>query len=116
MSAGIIDGRFGNRSAPTAAYAAFSPRFHYDEAEGLYVGGQFWDGRAATLADQAKAPFLNPAEMNNTLEGVVAAVRAGDYADLFRSVYGQDALDVGNEEKAYDMIAEAVETFESSAG
>ena len=35
------------------AYAAFSPMFHFDAVAGLYVGGQFWDGRAATLADQS---------------------------------------------------------------
>jgi cytochrome c peroxidase len=33
--------------------------------EGHYVGGQFWDGRAATLEEQAKGPFLNPLEMAN---------------------------------------------------
>lgn len=26
--------------------------------EGLYVGGQFWNGRASDLAKQAKKPFL----------------------------------------------------------
>jgi cytochrome c peroxidase len=35
----------------------------------MYIGGQFWDGRAATLADQAKVPFLNPVEMANTKAG-----------------------------------------------
>lgn len=43
------DGKsFGDRNAPTATYAALSPPFQKN-AEGLYVGGQFWDGRARTL-------------------------------------------------------------------
>ena len=37
---------FGNRKPPSAAYATFSPIFHYDETEGLFIGGNFWDGRA----------------------------------------------------------------------
>lgn len=34
----------GDRQAPSAAYAMFSPKFHYDEKKKKYVGGQFWDG------------------------------------------------------------------------
>lgn len=53
---------FGDRNAPTVTYAAFSPEFHRD-SDGRFIGGQFWDGRAATLADQAMGPPLNPIEM-----------------------------------------------------
>ena len=52
-------GLFGNRNSPSAAYASFSPDFHYDAAKTSYVGGQFWDGRAKNVADQAKGPILN---------------------------------------------------------
>ena len=54
-----IPGRFGNRKPPSAAYATLSPIFHFDEEEGLFVGGNFWDGRATgehldnPAADQA---------------------------------------------------------------
>jgi len=65
-SQGVNPKLFGNRNTPTAAYAAFSPHFHYNTDEGLYIGGQFWDGRATTLEEQAKGPFLNPVEMANT--------------------------------------------------
>ena len=43
---GAVPTRFGNRKPPSAAYATFSPVFHYDEDEGLFIGGNFWDGRA----------------------------------------------------------------------
>src|SRR5690606_18860467 len=46
VSKGVLHGRVGNRNTPTAMYAAFSPDFHFDNEEGLYVGGQFLDGRA----------------------------------------------------------------------
>ncbi|MCK5747588.1 MAG: cytochrome-c peroxidase, partial [Oricola sp.] len=52
----------GDRNAPTAAYASFSPAFHRDK-DGEWVGGQFLDGRAASLEEQAGGPPLNPAEM-----------------------------------------------------
>ena len=42
---GSITGRFGDRKPPSSAYATFSPIFHFD-GEGLFVGGNFWDGRA----------------------------------------------------------------------
>jgi len=77
------------------------------------VGGQFWDGRSATLAEQAKQPFLNKVEMANPDKAtVIKDVRKAAYADLFRLVYGQDSLkDV---EQAYDYVGDAIATFEST--
>jgi cytochrome c peroxidase len=115
VSQGVLpENRFGNRNAPSSAYAAFSPDFHYDEAEELYVGGQFWDGRALNLAEQAKGPFLNPLEMNNPSKlKVIVQIRNSDYADLFEKVYGKGALkDI---ETAYDQVAEAIAAFEASS-
>ena len=113
-SQGVNPALFGNRNTPTAAYAAFSPLFHFEEQEGHYEGGQFWDGRAATLQEQAKGPFLNPVEMANTSEQqVVDKVRLSDYAPLFKRVFGQDAFD--DTASAYDKIAEAISAFEHSS-
>ncbi len=112
-SKGVVRGLFGGRNSPTASYAAFSPAFHYDEEEGLFVGGQFLDGRAATLEEQAKAPFLNPVEMANPDKAsVVDKVRDAAYAPLFESVYGKGALD--DVDRAYDRIAEAIAAFENT--
>lgn len=113
VSEGAVTGRFGGRNSPSAAYAAFSPVFGQDPASGQYRGGQFWDGRAPTLEEQAKGPFLNPVEMNNTKEGVVQAVRNSRYAELFRQVYGPESLDVT--ESAYNLIAQAIASFERTA-
>ncbi len=61
---GSIAGRFGDRKPPSAAYATLSPIFHMDK-KGLFIGGNFWDGRATgevlgnPAADQALGPFLN---------------------------------------------------------
>ncbi len=64
VSEGAVAGRFGNRNSPTSAYAAFSPLFSRTGTE--YVGGQFWDGRAADLAEQAKGPGRQPETLQHT--------------------------------------------------
>jgi len=113
VSRGVHKDRFGNRNDLPAAYAGFSPEFHYDADEELYVGGQFWDGRAANLAEQAKGPFLNPLEMANPDEQtVIEKIRNSDYAGLFKEVFGSDALD--DTEKAYNFAVEAIAEYEMS--
>jgi cytochrome c peroxidase len=75
------------------------------------VGGQFWDGRASSLEDQAKAPFLNALEMNNPdKQAVVKKVRSSRYAPLFLAVYGLRAFNDVN--TAYKNIAKAIAVFE----
>jgi cytochrome c peroxidase len=115
VAAGSLPGRFGMRNSPSAMYASFSPSFEIvpDDQPGTYVvqGGQFWDGRASTLAEQAKGPFLNPKEMNNSSKAeVIAKIASGPYASLFRDVFGPASLD--DTEKAFDLVAEAIADFE----
>ena len=115
---GALQGRFGNRKPPSAAYASFSPDFHYDKDEEVYVGGQFLDGRASDLAEQAKGPFLNPLEHNNPDERYVCEqVRDSKYADLFEKVYGRGSLSLRDDEdveRVYQQIADAIAAYETS--
>lgn len=115
---GALQGRFGNRKPPSAAYASFSPEFHYDKDEEVYVGGQFWDGRASDLAEQARGPFLNPLEHNNPdAEYICKQVSDSKYADLFEEVYGRGSLGFSNEdetERTYQLIVEAIAAYEAS--
>ena len=50
---GAVHTRTGDRKPPAASYGGDSPVLYYDEAEGVWVGGMFWDGRATgwTLGD-----------------------------------------------------------------
>jgi cytochrome c peroxidase len=60
--------------------------------------GQFWDGRAGTLEDQAVGPIANPIEMGNTHESVVKFVTANaGYRMQFEKVFGRgpNIQDVG---------------------
>ncbi len=114
VSQGVHLDRVGSRNSPSASYASFSPEFHYEAGDGTYAGGQFWDGRASTLEDQAKAPFLNPVEMaNGSKEDVVAKLREAPYRDLFREAFGVDSLD--DVDTAYDYMAAAIASFERTA-
>lgn len=113
VSRGVNADRFGSRNTPSAAYAAFSPEFHFDVEEGIFFGGQFLDGRSSTLEDQAKQPFLNPVEMANADKTVVVEkVSQAEYADDFKAVFGADIFN--DIDQAYDDIAEAIAIFERS--
>ncbi|HJX19331.1 MAG TPA: cytochrome-c peroxidase, partial [Acidiferrobacterales bacterium] len=92
VSAGSVAGRFGALNSPSAGYAAFSPFFHWDATEKHYVGGQFWNGRAATLAEQARQPILNPLEMAMpSAWAVVTRLKQNpEYVNRFATVYGLD--------------------------
>ncbi|HVY39946.1 MAG TPA: cytochrome c peroxidase [Polyangia bacterium] len=116
VSVGAYPTLLGTRNAPTAMYMAFSPAFGFvEDDDGLTpTGGQFWDGRASSLAEQAKGPFVNPREMAlPDHASVIARVRRAAYAPLFREVYGRRALD--DVESAYDDLADAVQAFEQTS-
>jgi cytochrome c peroxidase len=102
----------GDRQAPTASYSKFSPNFHFDEKKQKYIGGQFWDGRAATLEEQAGGPPLNPIEMGmaNKKE-VINRIKENDlYVSSFKNLYGEDILN--DEKKAYDALTQIIASFE----
>lgn len=120
---GAVPQRFGNRKPPSAAYAAFSPILTYDDVEGLFVGGNFWDGRATgehlgnPAADQALGPFLNPVEQNNaSRRAVLEQVAASKYAWLWEVVWGEPLAYVTDAEVAanYDRLGLAIAAYEAS--
>ncbi|MDH3872255.1 MAG: c-type cytochrome [Gammaproteobacteria bacterium] len=85
-----VHGKTGGRSAPTVWNAAFA-------------SSQFWDGRAASLEEQAKGPVINPVEMGmGELEQAMDRVRAiPGYKPYFVKAFGTDnPLTVDNAAKA----------------
>jgi cytochrome c peroxidase len=120
---GAVPQRFGNRKPPSSAYATLSPVFHFDEGEGLFVGGNFWDGRATgeklgnPAADQALGPFLNPVEQNNpSKQAVLEQVADSKYAPLWEEVWGEPiSYEIPEDvEKNYDRIGLAIAAYEDS--
>jgi cytochrome c peroxidase len=120
---GAIPQRAGNRKPPSASYATFAPIFHFDAGEGLFIGGNFWDGRATgerlgnPAADQALGPFLNPVEQNMPSKAaVLAKIASSQYAWLWEVVWGEPLMyDTPLQtEINYDRVGLAVAAFEAS--
>jgi cytochrome c peroxidase len=90
-----VHGQMGGRSAPTVWNAAFAST-------------QFWDGRAATLEEQAKGPVVNPVEMGmSETETAMDRVRAiPGYKPYFERAFG------GDNPMTVDNAAKAVAAFE----
>ncbi len=108
------DGKsFGVRNAPTAAYAQFSPAFH-KRKDGVYVGGQFLDGRETDLKGQAGGPPMNPVEMGmKSKNAVVARLQENKtYVASFKKLYG--ATIFKNSDKTYLAMTKAIEAFEKT--
>ncbi len=71
----------------------------------IMSGAQFWDGRAASLEEQAVGPIANPIEMGNTHEGAVDTVKKIEgYRIQFARIF-DDGVTIGN-------IGKAIATFE----
>jgi cytochrome c peroxidase len=119
---GSIPDKFGNRKPPSAAYATPSPILHYDSDEALFIGGNFWDGRATgeTLgnpaAEQALGPFLNPLEQAlNSPADVISRICAGTYSNLFSDVCSPNPCDPANVSAAYNCVGLSVAAYEASS-
>ena len=101
----------GDRNAPTASYAALTPAFH-KSADGDWVGGQFLDGRAATLEEQAGGPPLNPIEMGMKDKAAVVTRLTEDpvYQVAFQTLFDESVLD--DPDAGYEAMTAAIAAFE----
>jgi cytochrome c peroxidase len=91
-----VHGQLGSRNSPTV----FNAAGHV---------AQFWDGRAATIEEQAKGPILNPVEMAMpSSAAVVARLKAiPGYRAAFAAAFpGTD------DPVTYDNLARAIGAFE----
>ncbi|MBH8560489.1 cytochrome-c peroxidase [Hymenobacter negativus] len=94
-----IDGKEGRRSAMSLVNL-------------LWVRNLFWDGRAATLEEQAAVPIQDSLEMHQSLEqGVAKLQRTSIYPPLFKLVFGSEQITKENLVKA---IAQFERTLISS--
>jgi cytochrome c peroxidase len=96
LSLGVNDS-VGNRNAPSVMNMA--DRAHY-----------FYDGRAATLEEQAVGPIENPVEMNLKIDEAVKRLQESkDYSRLFLKLYGEKPT----EENLANALSEFQRTLES---
>lgn len=105
---------FGDRNAPTAAYAMFSPVFTQTD-EGYYIGGQFLDGREADLEGQAGGPPLNPIEMGMPDKAsVVGRLREDpDYVAAMQAFFGAEIF--ARPDAAYAAMAQSIAAYERTS-
>jgi cytochrome c peroxidase len=83
----------GNRNSPASYNRLFS-------------GPQFWDGRAASLEEQAKGPIANPIEMENTHDACVSSLgKIEAYKLQFDKIFPGEGLTI-------DTVAKAIASFE----
>ena len=119
ISVGSIPRATGTLNAPSIAYASYSPEFGWDEDEQIYVGGQFWNGRATNLLEQAKKPLLNPVEMAMLDElDVVNRIKSNPkYIKDFQKIYQLNISDTSSDkaiQDTYTALATAISAFEQS--
>jgi cytochrome c peroxidase len=88
-----VNGQKGNRNSPVAYNRVLS-------------SGQFWDGRAATLEEQAKGPIANPIEMANTHDVCVDYLnKIPGYKLQFDRLFPGEGVNIEN-------VAKAIASFE----
>jgi cytochrome c peroxidase len=107
----------GTRAVPSLRYKDYTPPYAdvADNPDGVSApgpgGGLTWDGRAATLADQARIPLLAPNEMANVSEAdVVNKLQNSAYTDLFRSAFGNDVF--SSPSLAFQSALDALQAYQ----
>ncbi|MFN4909302.1 MAG: cytochrome-c peroxidase [Bacteroidota bacterium] len=74
-----VNNALGQRNAPSLINVAYRP--HY-----------FWDGRAATLEDQAMMAFLNSVEMDADTLAVAALLRSEQYRRAWQAAFADTTV------------------------
>lgn len=93
-----VGGKFGNRNTPSAMNMMMRDKF-------------FWDGRAASLEEQALMPIENPIEMDLKVEEAIRRLnKSRTYRRLFKKIYGKSP----SRETLADAIASFERTLETS--
>jgi cytochrome c peroxidase len=107
---GVLLDQQGRRSSPSIRYLSTNTAFHFD-SEGTPTGGFFWDGRAASLQDQAGRPFVSAIEMaNGSVAEVIDKLSRATYADEFKRVFGADIF--SRTEDAFARMTLALQQFQ----
>jgi len=91
--------RAGKRSAQRYTYAPYFPVLSYNQTQGLFFGGNFWDSRATGYkirsadAEQSQGPPVDTQEMGfPDTACIVFRLSQSAYRPLFEEVFGQDSF------------------------
>src|ERR1700736_2704435 len=93
--------RAGKRTAQRHTYAPFFPVLQYNQEQGLFFGGNFWDSRATGYrlrnpdAEQAQGPPVDTQEMGFPDTACVAfRLQQFVFRPLFELLWGKDSLNI----------------------
>src|SRR6202045_2580135 len=92
---GSFRDRAAKRTPQRYPYSHTFPVLNFDNTQGLFFGGNFWDGRATGMklqspdAEQAQGPPVDPAEMGNPDIACIAyKILHSPYRAFFELVWG----------------------------
>jgi cytochrome c peroxidase len=98
---GSYEFRAGKRTAQRYTYAPFFPILNYNETQGLFFGGNFWDSRATGYllgspdAEQAQHPPVDTQEHALPDTACIAfRLSTAAYRPLFETVWGAGSLSI----------------------
>jgi len=98
---GSAEFRAGKRTAQRYTYAPFFPILNYNETQGLFFGGNFWDSRATGYllgspdAEQAQHPPVDTQEHALPDTACIAfRLTTAAYRPLFETVWGAGSLNI----------------------
>lgn len=102
----------GSRNSPTISYASLTPDFTGNNQNAR--GGQFLDGRASDLTEQAGEPFLNALEMNMPdRASVIERITANpEYVTAFENLYGTDVFN--DTDTAFESLSDSLASFQET--
>jgi cytochrome c peroxidase len=93
--------RVGKRTPQRHTYAPFFPVLQYNQTQGLFFGGNFWDSRATGFllrnpdAEQAQGPPVDTQEMGFPDTACVAfRLTTAAYRPLFEQMWGAGSLNI----------------------
>jgi cytochrome c peroxidase len=93
--------RAGKRTPQRHTYSPFFPVLQYNQEQGLFFGGNFWDSRATGYllrnpdAEQAQGPPVDTQEMGFPDTACVAfRLTQAVYRPLFEELWGKTSLDI----------------------
>ena len=98
---GTVHFRAGKRTPQRHPYAPFFPVLQYNQVQGLFFGGNFWDSRATGYklrvpdAEQAQGPPVDTQEMGFPDTACIAfRLSQAVYRPLFEQVWGEGSFDI----------------------
>ena len=98
---GTVHFRAGKRTPQRHPYSPFFPALQYNQVQGLFFGGNFWDSRATGYrlrvpdAEQAQGPPVDTQEMGFPDTACIAfRLSLAVYRPLFEEVWGEGSFDI----------------------